>query len=58
MGQSRFAVVSRQNTEFILVLSFMNHCIIYHANNCNLLPPHPVCSFELVERAPAMAWLP
>ena len=39
-GKSRFTDVSTGNTEFILVLSFMNYCILVHTNNVNLLLPH------------------
>ena len=40
-GKARFSVLSKQNTEFILVLLFTNYCITFHMNNCKLLLPHP-----------------
>ena len=40
-GKRRFIVVSMQTTEFILVLLFINYCIIFHTKNCKppLAPP-------------------
>ena len=42
MGKSRFTVVSTWNTEFILVLLFINYCIIFHMNDCKptFAPPY------------------
>ena len=45
-GKSGFTVVSMQNKEFVLVLLFINNCIIFQAA-VNLLLPHPVCVFSL-----------
>lgn len=41
LGKSRFTVVRRQNTEFVLILKFINYCIMFHADNCKpiLAPP-------------------
>ena len=38
-GKSRFAVVCE--TQFILILLFINYCIIFHRNNCKptFVPP-------------------
>ena len=33
-GKTRFTVVSEQNTEYILVLLFINYCVIFHISNC------------------------
>ena len=41
-GKSRFTVLSTKNTEFIIVLLFINYCVIFHMNNCKLLWPNPV----------------
>ena len=34
--KSGFRVVSMQNTEFTLVLLFINYCTIFYMNNCKL----------------------
>ena len=38
VGKSRFKVVSTWHSEFILILLFINDCIIFHTNNCILTP--------------------
>ena len=38
-GKSRFTVVSTKNTEFILVLLFINYYIIFHISNCKPFAP-------------------
>ena len=38
---------SMQNTEFILVLFFINYCIIFHMNNCKSTFAHPLHSVAL-----------
>ena len=44
-AKSRFMIVSRQNTEFILVLLFINYCLIFHKTTTRWLVPHPVCVY-------------
>lgn len=64
-GKSRFTIVSAQNTGFILVLLFINCCIFFHTNNCNLLCPSlyfralPFVSFSWGGRGPSTpsVWL-
>ena len=47
VSQSRFIVVSTQNTEFILLL-FVNHYIISIWTAVNLLSPQPVCKSIII----------
>ena len=35
--------------EFILILLFINYCIIFHANNCKPTSAHHICCIKLVE---------
>lgn len=47
-GRSRFAVVSVQNTEFLLVLLSTNYCIsIVYMTTVSQLLLHPVCNSVL-----------
>ena len=46
-GKSRFIVVSMQNEEFVLLLLFINYCIIFHRNNCKPTFAHPAQSKSL-----------
>ena len=39
MGKSSFTIMSTGNTEFVLL--FINHCIIFHLNNCKPNFSHP-----------------
>lgn len=49
MGTGRFKVVSMKNTEFMLVLLFINYSISYLYYNCKPTPAHP-CIMTLHER--------
>lgn len=47
VGQKRFAVVSTENTEFILALLFLNYYINFHRNACKPPFPHPCIVCQL-----------
>ena len=60
-GKTRFTVVSEQNTEYILVLLFINYCVIFHVNNCkpiSALPSIAPCGGALfvLQKAMLLKW--
>ena len=56
-GKSGFTAVSTRNTEFILVLLFINYCIIFHMNNRKSTYAPPRVMSEDCERPSMRKWV-